>query len=217
MKSDFELQHDVLAELAWEPSVNATQIGVEVKDGVVTLEGHVESFTEKSHAERAAKRVMGVTALAIKIEVRLPGPCQREDIDISRTAANIVNLMPELSKDQITVVVENGWVTLSGKVEWNYQRHMAEEAIYHLMGVCGLSNQITIEPNVPMSTLKGDIEAALLRRDLMGADGVKVEAHGADITLSGHVHSWPEREQACHAAWSTPGVRVVVDKINVTP
>jgi len=216
MKTDFQLQHDVLAELVWEPSVNAARIGVEVKDGVVTLAGHVDHYSEKKNAVRAAQRVSGVVALAIEIEVRLPGPSQRDDADISRAAATVLSLMAKLPKDQITVMVEGGWITLSGNVEWEYQRVMAEECVHHLMGVCGLSNHLTLEPKQPMHTVIGGIEAALQRRALMGTHGVKVEIHGAaDITLSGYVHSWAEREQARHAAWSTPGVRVVVDKIKV--
>jgi osmotically-inducible protein OsmY len=115
------------------------------------------------------------------------------------------------------VMVEDGWITLTGCVEWEYQRRMAEECVHHLMGVIGLSNHIAIEPKQAMYTVRAGIEAALQRRALMGEHGVKVETHGADITLNGNVHSWPEREQARHAAWSTPGVRVVVDKIKVVP
>ncbi|AMP15905.1 BON domain-containing protein [Collimonas pratensis] len=215
MKTDAILQKDVIAELDWDPSVNAAQIGVEVTDGIVTLAGHVGSYTEKWHAERAAKRVLGVKGLAIEIDVALPGSSKRNDIDIARSAENILQWMTYLPKDYVKVMVENGWLTLTGDVAWDYQREAAEVAVHHLMGVTGVSNQITLRPRVSMSALETDIETALKRRARANAPSICVEIHGTDVVLSGTVHSLSERDLAKHSAWNTPGVRNVTNNIIV--
>lgn len=215
MKTDAVLQKDVIAELAWEPSVNSTQIGVEVTDGIVTLAGHVRSYTEKWNAERAAKRVLGVKGLAMEIDVTLPGTSARNDVDIARSAENILQWMSYLPKDYVKVTVEKGWLTLSGDVAWDYQRAAAEVAVHHLMGVTGVSNQITLRPRVSISVVEGDIEAALKRRAKANAPNICVVIHGTDVILSGTVHSLSERDLARHSAWSTPGVRNVTNNIIV--
>jgi osmotically-inducible protein OsmY len=215
MKSDAALQKDVIAELGWEPSVNSAQIGVEVSDGIVTLAGHVRSYTEKWNAERAAKRVLGVKGLAIEISVTLPGSSKREDVDIARSAENILQWMSYLPKDYVKVMVENGWITLSGDVAWDYQREAAEVAIHHLLGVTGVSNQIVLRPRVSMSAVEADIEKALKRRAKTDAPNICVEIQGTDVILSGTVHSLSERDLAKHSAWSTPGVRNVTNNIIV--
>ncbi|MES2883742.1 MAG: BON domain-containing protein [Pseudomonadota bacterium] len=215
MKTDTQLQRDVLAELNWEPSVNAAQIGVEVADGIVTLAGHVNSYAEKGHAEKAAQRVAGVMALTVELEVKLPGPSERTDVDIARAAENVLVWMTYVPKDAVKVMVESGWLTLSGNVDWQYQRQGCIEAVRYLMGVRGVTNLIEIKPKLSMSMVKGDIEAALHRRAKSDAKSITVAIDGTDVTLSGHVHSWSDRELAKHSAWSTPGVRNVVDNLTI--
>lgn len=215
MKTDAQLQQDVIAELKWEPSVNAAQIGVEVKDGIVTLAGHVDSYAEKFDVERAAQRVAGVKALAIEMDVTLPGSSKRNDADIARSAENTIEWLTYLPNDSVKVKVEGGWITLSGEVHWDYQREAAFSAVRYLMGVTGVSNQIAVKPKVSLSAVKSDIEAALKRRAKSDAQSISVKVQGTDVTLSGTVHSWSERDLASNAAWGTPGVRKVVDNMTV--
>jgi osmotically-inducible protein OsmY len=215
MKTDTQLQQDVIAELKWEPSVNAAQIGVEVKGGVVTLTGHVNSYPEKWNAERAAQRVSGVKALAVEMDVTLPGSSKRNDADIARSAENVLEWTADLPRDSVNIMVEKGWITLSGEVDWEYQRQAAIRAVRFLLGVTGVSDQIAIKPKVSLSAVKSDIDAALKRRAIDDAQNISVKVEGGDVTLSGRVHSWSERELAEHAAWGTPGVRKVVDLITV--
>jgi len=216
MKSDSQLQEDVLAELKWEPSVNAADIGVEVKDGIVTLAGHVGNYAEKWGAERAAQRVFGVKALAVEMNVNLLGLGERSDADVARTAGKVLGWMSNLPRDSVKVMVEDGWITLSGEVDWHYQRQAAAGAVRYLMGVTGVSDQITIAPKVSLCAVKSDIEAALKRRAMTDAKEIDVKVDGAEVTLSGTVDTWPERDLAVHSAWSTSGVRSVVDNISVS-
>jgi len=216
MKSDKQVQRDVVAELGWEPSVNAAQIGVEVSDGVVTLAGHVGSYAEKLNAERAAQRVAGVKALAVEMDVTLPGSSRRLDTDIARSAENVLQWTTSVPAECTKVKVENGWITLSGQVEWDFQRKAAAEAVRHLMGVTGVSDQITIKPRVSSTIVKSDIEAALKRRAQSHADGISVEVRGNDVTLTGIVNSWSERQLAVNSAWGAPGVHNVMDNMTVT-
>ena len=215
MKTDTQLQQDVIAELKWEPSVNAAHIGVEVTDGIVTLAGHVSSYAEKYGAERAAQRVSGLKALAIEMDVKLPGASKRTDADIARSVENVLQWTTYVPKDSCKVMVENGWVTLSGEVDWEYQRQAAENGVRCLMGVTGVSDQIVVKPKVSLSAVKSEIEAALKRRAAADAKEISVNVQGADVTLTGTVHSWSERELAKHSAWGTPGVRNVVDKMAI--
>ena len=215
MKTDAQLKQDILSELKWEPSVNATQIGVEVKQGVVTLSGHADSFAEKWNAERATRRVSGVTAMAIEMDVTLPGSSQRNDADIARSAQNILEWTAYLPKDAVKVMVEGGWLTLTGHVDWDYQRQAAANAVRNLMGVTGVSNDIDFKPGASPNVVKSDVEAALKRRALADSKAIAVEVRGADVTLSGTVHSWSERDLATHAAWGTPGVHMVTDNIKI--
>lgn len=215
MKSDSQLKKDVNEELKWEPSVNATQIGVEVKDGIVTLAGHVDSYAEKWNAENAAQRVSGVKALAVEMDVRLPGYSARTDADIARSAEHALSWTSYLPKDAIKIRVEKGFVTLTGEVEWQYQRNVAAMAIRHLMGVTGVSDQIAIKATASAALVKDGIEAALKRRAAADAHDISVSVKGSDVTLSGGVHSWSERELARNAAWSAEGVHNVVDKMTM--
>jgi len=215
MKTDAEVQQDVLAELRWEPSVNAAHIGVEVGDGIVTLVGHVNSYAEKCAVEHAALRVSGVKALAVELDVKLSGSNVRNDADIAHAADNALQWVTHLPKDAVKVMVEGGRLTLSGDVDWEYQRQAAIGAVRDLIGVTAVSDQIAIKPKVSMSAVKADIEAALKRRAQTDAQNISVEVVGAEVKLTGTVHSWSERELAKHSAWGTPGVKNVVDNISV--
>jgi osmotically-inducible protein OsmY len=215
-KNDSQLQQDVIAELKWEPSVNAAQIGVEVKDGIVTLSGHIQSYAEKWGAETAAQRVAGVKALAVELKVSLPGASKRSDSDIAKAANDALQWLTYLSKNPISVMVENGWVTLSGSVDWDYQRDAAAGAVRYLVGVTGVSDDIEITAKASLTTVKADIEAALKRSAVADSRKISVKVDGTDVTLSGTVSSWSEREVATHSAWAAPGVRNVVDKMTMT-
>jgi len=212
MKSDKQIQQDVMAELSWEPSVNAAHIGVEVSDGIVTLAGHVTHYAEKLNAERAAQRVDGVKALTVEMDVKLPGASKRSDSDIAQSAISVLRWTSYLPTDHIKVKVENGRISLSGEVEWDYQRQGAVEAVHHLQGVTGVNNQITLKPQASASVVKADIEAALKRRAQTHAQAISVEVQGGDVTLTGIVNSWSERALARNSAWRAPGVRNVNKK-----
>jgi osmotically-inducible protein OsmY len=216
MKTDSQVQQDVIAELKWEPSVNSAEIGVEVKDGVVTLAGHVDSYAAKWNAERAAQRVSGVKALAVEMDVKLTGLSKRTDSDIASSVQNALQWLTYVPKDAIKVMVEKGWITLSGTVDWQYQKEAAADGVRYLMGVTGVSDQIAIKPKMTFNAIKSDIEAAIKRRALDDVAHVSVSVDGSDVTLSGTVHSWSERALANDAAWCTPGVRKVVDHMTVT-
>jgi osmotically-inducible protein OsmY len=215
MKTDTQLQNDVMAELKWNTSINATKIGVEVDKGVVTLSGHVDNYGQKWSAERAAQKVCGVKALAVEIEVVLAGSDNRSDTEIARTAENVLEWTTNWPKNQVKVMVEDGWITLSGELDYEYQRKMATTAVRHLMGVNGVSNQITIKPFLSSSTVKSDILAALKRRALTDAEEIIVTVDGGKVNLSGVVHSWSERDMVSDSVWNTPGVTNVNDNISV--
>jgi len=215
MKTDSQLQQDVMAELKWEPSVHAAQIGVAVKDGVVTLAGEVSSYTEKLNAERAAQRVGGVKAMAVEMTIKLSEFGKRTDADIAESAKNILSWTSSLPADAVQVMVEGGWLTLSGDVEWQYQRQDAADSVRYLSGVTGVSNLIAIKPPLSAMVVKSDIEAALKRRAAADAKTIAVEVKGGDVTLTGTVHSWSERDLARRSAWGTAGVCNVVDKMSL--
>jgi len=215
MKTDSQLQQDVMDELKWEPAVHAEQIGVEAKNGVVTLDGVVGSYTEKWNAERAARRVNGVKALAIELKVKLSEFGKRSDADIAESANSVLGWISSLPQNAVKVLVEDGWLTLSGDVEWQYQRQDAADSVRYLSGVTGVSNLIAIKPSLSATVVKSDIEAALKRRAAADAKTIAVEVKGGDVTLTGTVHSWSERDLATRSAWGSAGVRHVVDKLNL--
>ena len=217
MKSDSEIERDVRDELEWDPDLDATDIAISVKNGVVTLAGFVKSYTDKYEAETAAKRVAGVRAVANDLEVRMPSVDERPDPDIARDAVAAIKSQLPISSENIKVVVKNGWVTLEGRVEWQYQRSTAENAVRRIKGVKGVSNLIQLKPRAEPSEIKRKIEEAFRRNAEVDANRITVEANGSEVTLKGMVRSWVEREEAERAAWSAPGVTKVEDRIVVSP
>lgn len=215
MRTDSDIKREVEDELRWDPSVDATNFAVAVKDGVVTLTGFVTSYAQKFAAKRAVKRVAGVFGVANDIEVRLPGVDERPDPDIARDVAAELKIWLPNSWQNIKVVVKNGWVTLEGEVEWNYQREYAERAVRWIKGVKGVSNLIRLKPKETPSPaeIKEKIEEAFRRSALIDANRITVEANGGEVILKGRVRSWAERQEAERAAWAAPGVVKVVNQI----
>ncbi len=216
MKSDMQLQKDVMDELRWEPTVSEKEIAVAVKDGVVTLGGYVQSYAQKRAAEHAVARVAGVRAVAEDIQVKLPTSRERSDTEIAHAVINALKWDTEVPDELIKAKIENGWVTLEGGVEFFYQKSAAERCVRFLNGVKGVSNVISVKPGVTTTKVTQNIEAALKRRAEVDADKIKVDTLDGKVTLRGSVHSWLEMKEAENAAWATPGVWSVDDKLMVT-
>jgi len=217
MKTDLQLQRDVLDELKFEPSIREAEIGVAVKDGVVTLTGFVDSYAEKFTAERTAERLNGVKAVADDIKVKVPGLYQRSDTDIAHAAVNALRWDIQVPDDRIKAAVDDGWIDLEGQVEWQYQKWAAEGAVRNLTGVKGVTNLIAVKPKKISTYEVGQkIKDSLRRHAELDADRITIEAKDGHVTLRGTVSSYAERQDAERAAWQAPGVTNVEDLIAVT-
>ncbi len=215
MKTDADLKSDVTAELAWDPAVKATAVGVAVKDGVVTLTGHLDTFAEKHAAARAVRRVAGVKAIALELDVKLAPDHKRSDTDIATSAEQALKWNTLAPATAIRMTVDHGWVTLQGEVDWDYQRSGVEKAIRPLMGVVGISNEITLRPRAKAGDLSRKIEDALTRQAVREAKHIQVDVQGSTVKLSGTVHSWQESDAAQGVAWAAPGVLTIINELRV--
>lgn len=217
LRSDADIQAEVLSELKWEPRVQATEIGVAVKDGVVTLTGFVDSYTKRWAAEDATHRVRGVKAVANDIEIRLGVGGERTDPEIAAAAARALQWDALLVPEKIDVTVSKGWITLRGTVDWQYKKHEAERVVRNLSGVKGVSNLIDVRPKVQPAEIRKQVEQALVRSAQTDAGRISVEVDGNKVTLKGTVRAWVERQEAERAAWRAPGVMTVDNRITVSP
>lgn len=215
MKTDRQLQQEVEEELGWDPAVTATNIGVEVKERIVTLSGHPSSYAEKLAAEKAAQRVAGVKAVVVEMNVRLPNDDVRTDEDIANAVRSILKWTVGLPGSSVQVQVEKGWVTLHGEVNWAYQRHVATRTVSHMRGVTGVSNLIDVGGDVAAEGIGEKISKALQRHAEREANHIAVTADDGVVTLTGTVGSYAERSAARGAAWSAPGVHAVIDNLTV--
>ena len=216
MRLDSDIKRDVEDELRWDSDIDATDIGVSVQSGVVTLIGFVRSYAQKTQAERDAKRVAGVVGVANDLEVRLPVLDERPDPEIARDAVSALKAELPYSSENIKVVAKGGWLTLEGAVEWNYARERAESAVKRIRGVKGVTNMISLKPKATPYEIKRKIEDAFRRSAELDASRITVEANGSEVILRGTVKSWAERREAERAAWAAPGVTRVDNRITIS-
>jgi osmotically-inducible protein OsmY len=215
MKTNQELQTDVQNAIKWEPLLNAAEIGVTAKDGVVSLTGVVDSYLKKLEAENAAKKVIGVKALVEKIEVKFPSAWSKSNVEIANEVLTALKLNWSVPKDKVTVKVEDGWVTLEGELPWNYQKEAANSAVHYLTGVKGVTNNIKIKSETHDAIEKHDVENAIGRSWSIDDSDINVSVSGTTVTLSGMVGSWYEKEEAARIAWNTPGIWHVKNELVV--
>ena len=213
MKTNAELQKDVQDAIKWEPLLNAAEIGVTVKDGLVTLTGTVDNYSKKLQAECAAKNVAGVKAVVEKIEINYGSWGTTTDTDIAKEILSALKWNFEVPNDKVKVKVENGWVTLDGELPWNYQREAAKNAVHKLNGVKGVTNNIKIKPDLEDAIEKEDIESALERNWSINDDDIDVTVVGSKVTLTGTVDSWYQKDEAGRIAWNAPGVEKVINDL----
>jgi len=215
MKTDAQLKKDIESELDWDPAVKAANVGVAVKDGIVTLTGHLETHAEKFAVEQALQRVAGVQAIAIELDVKLAPDHIRSDTEIAAAAESALTWHALVPAERIKVTVEKGWITLGGEVDWEYQRRNAESTVRPLTGVIGVSNGIALKPRVSPSHIADRIREALTRQAEREANKIDVTVTGSNVTLRGVVHSWSERAAAQGAAWSAPGITTVNNELKI--
>jgi osmotically-inducible protein OsmY len=215
MKSNEELQKDVQNAIKWEPLLHAAEIGVTAKDGVVSLTGVVDCYAKKMEAENAAKKVVGVKALVEKIEVSLPHAWARTNGEIADEVLAALKANWTVPNDKVMVKVENGWITLEGELPWNFQKEAAKKTVNYLLGVKGVTNNITIKSNTNEAIEKADVEAAIGRSWTVDDRDIVVSVSGTTVTLSGTVNSWYQRDEAARIAWNTPGIWHVKNELAV--
>ncbi|MFT7250840.1 MAG: osmotically-inducible protein OsmY [Flavobacterium sp.] len=215
MKTDAEIKNDVLDELAWQPNIDETQIGVIVEDGVVTLSGVVNNYSKKLAAEKAAKNIEGVKAVALDVEVKYGVDLKKTDKEIAKAVVDAYEWNSSVPEDEITIKVENGWVFLTGEVQWEYQKNAAKKAIEGLVGVRGINNSITLKNSIMPKEVKSQIKRAFHRMATLDSNNIILETHGNTVTLRGKVHSIKEKEDAEIAAYKAPGVFDVKNELKV--
>ena len=215
MKNDIEIQTDILAEIRWDPKIKASSIGVEVSNGIATLSGYVDSYSEKVNAEKAAKRVSGVRAIAQEIQVLLPDSSVRSDTEIARQMQSIISWSSIDLNKEINIKVERGFITLSGKVEAYHQKELAQSYASNMLGVTGVCNLIEVLPKLTGPIIKKDIQDAFTRQAIDQAKKLNIQINQNIVTITGKVKSWSERNSAINAAWSIPTVKKVIDQLQV--